>query len=105
MSRVKYIYKIFTSLEWQKVKNKKIIEIGSQSNDIDFVHLSTKKQVAGTIKKYYSDEENLVIIKLKVDDIKDILIWEKSRNNEYFPHCYGCFPTGIILDIKSINNE
>ena len=69
MSRVKYIYKVFTALEWQKVKNEKTIKIGSQLNDIDFVHLSTKNQVAGTIKKYYSDEENLVIIKLKVDDI------------------------------------
>ena len=58
MSRVKYIYKVFTALEWQKVKNEKIIKIGSQLNDIDFVHLSTKNQVAGTIKKYYSDEEN-----------------------------------------------
>ena len=104
MSRVKYIYKVFTALEWQKVKNEKIIKIGSQLNDIDFVHLSTKNQVAGTIKKYYSDEENLVIIKLKVDDIKDILIWEKSRNNQYFHHCYGCFTTKIILYIKNINN-
>jgi len=41
----------------------------------------------------------------KVDDIKDILIWEKSRNNQYFPHCYGCFSTKIILDIKNINHE
>ena len=105
MSRVKYIYKIFTPSEWQKVKDEKIIKIGYQSNDVDFVHLSTKNQVADTIKKYYSDEERLVIIKLKVDDIKDLLIWEKSRNNQYFPHCYGCFSTRIILDIKNINNE
>ena len=93
----KLIYKIFTHDEWKNFKKKKksfnILDIKS-----GFVHLSTKKQVNGTIKKYFFDHSILVLVGFKFADLKKNLKWEISRDGNLFPHFYG------KLDIKKVYN-
>tara|TARA_X000000950_G_C13374884_1_gene441902 strand:+ start:107 stop:424 length:318 start_codon:yes stop_codon:yes gene_type:complete len=105
MFKTKYIYKIFTLFEWKKVQKERIIKLKSQPNDLEFVHLSKKDQISGTINRYFKKKRKLVMIKLSVDDLHDNLKWEKSRENKYYPHYYGCISTKIILDVKKIENE
>ena len=95
---LKYIYKIIDKNEWQKVKDvgpylgsKKDIEDG-------FIHFSSEEQVEGTLKKYYSNQKDLLL--LKVDTLKlDHLIWEQASDGNMFPHLYS------PLDLSNVVEE
>ena len=94
----KYIYKIIDKKEWLKAK-----ETGSYSGskkDIEdgYIHFSAEEQVKGTLKKYYSNQKNLVL--LKVDTLKmEHLLWEQASDGNMFPHLYSA------LDIQSVISE
>ena len=60
------------------------------SKDIQdgYIHFSGQEQVASTLKKYYSEIDNLVL--LKVETLKlDHLIWEQASDGNMFPHLYS----------------
>ena len=93
----KHIYKIIDKNEWQKVRetgpylgSKKDIEDG-------YIHFSSEEQVKGTLNKYYSNQSNLIL--LKVDTIKlDNLIWEQASDGNMFPHLYSTLDLSNIVD-------
>ncbi len=93
----KLIYKIFTHEEWKNFQSKNFF-FNSLDAKSGFVHLSTKKQVKGTIKKYFFDQSILVLVSFKLADLKKNLKWEISRDGNLFPHFYG------TLDIKKVYN-
>ena len=94
----KHIYKIIDKNDWQKVKDvgpylgsKKDIEDG-------FIHFSSEEQVEGTLKKYYPNQKNLIL--LKVDTLKlELLLWEQGSDGNMFPHLYS------KLDINNVVSE
>ena len=94
---LKYIFKIIDVNEWQKVR-----EIGTYSGslkDIEdgFIHFSGEDQVKGTLEKYYSKQENLIL--LKVETLKlDHLIWEQASDGNMFPHLYSSLDLSNVVD-------
>ena len=70
-----------------------------------FIHLCTDQQIKETINKYFKTEQTY-IVKFKTSDLEDSLRWEKSRNEEIFPHYYGALKSSLIVKItKKANNE
>lgn len=56
-----------------------------------FIHFSSKNQVAGTADKYFSSEEEVVLLAFDPEAFeKNTLKWEASRGGELFPHLYSC---------------
>ena len=94
----KFVYKICTKVEWQEIKSKGKL-IGSKKDIEDgYIHFSGDDQVAGTLKKFYQNQKDLVL--LKVDTLKlDHLIWEQASDGAMFPHLYSS------LDISNVVNE
>ena len=94
---LKYIFKIIDVNEWQKIR-----EIGTYSGslkDIEdgFIHFSGEDQVKGTLEKYYSKQEKLVL--LKVETLKlDHLIWEQASDGNMFPHLYSSLDLSNVVD-------
>ena len=92
-----HIYKIIDKNEWQKVRetgpylgSKKDIEDG-------YIHFSGEEQVEGTLNKYYSNQSNLIL--LKVDTIKlDNLIWEQASDGNMFPHLYSSLDLSNVIE-------
>ena len=66
-----------------------------------FIHLSDREQVNQTLKKYFSNQKDLVLLILKTDTLNN-LIWEKSTNDEKFPHLYSKLQIENVLDNKEI---
>ncbi len=96
---LKYIYKIIDNNEW-KLAQKKGFYVGSKKDLNDgFIHFSAEEQVESTLKKYFSNEKNLTL--LKIDTLKlNHLIWEQTSDGSMFPHLYS------VLDIQNvISNE
>ena len=94
----KFIYKICTKSEIQEAKNKGQF-IGSKKDLEDgYIHFSVEDQVKGTLKKYYSKQKELIL--LKVETLKlDHLIYEQASDGNMFPHLYS------PLDISTIFGE
>jgi uncharacterized protein (DUF952 family) len=63
-----------------------------------YIHFSGEEQVEGTLKKFYLNQKELIL--LKVDTLKlNHLIWEQASDGNMFPHLYSS------LDVSSIINE
>ena len=94
---LKYIFKIIKLDEWQKVKQSKTYLGSSKDIEDGYIHFSGEDQVKGTLEKYYSKQENLVI--LKVETLKlDHLIWEQASDGNMFPHLYSSLDLSNVVD-------
>ena len=94
---LKHIYKIIGNDELQKAKLSG--EYLGSAKDIQdgYIHFSGEDQVKGTLEKYYSKQENLVL--LKVETLKlDHLIWEQASDGNMFPHLYSSLDLSNVVD-------
>ena len=95
---LRYIYKIIDNDEWKKAKASGLYSGSSKDLEDGYIHFSDEEQIEGTLKKYYSNKKNLIL--LKVDTLKlDHLLWEQSSDGNMFPHLYSS------LDIKNVISE
>ena len=63
----------------------------------DESHFSGEEQVEGTLKKYYANQKDLVL--LKVETLKlDHLIWEQASDGNMFPHLYSPLNLSNVTD-------
>ena len=93
----KFIYKICNKLELLEAKKKNRF-IGSKKDIEDgYIHFSGEEQVKGTLKKFYSNQKELIL--LKVDTLKlDNLIWEQASDGNMFPHLYSSLDLSNVVD-------
>ena len=99
---LKYIFKIIDVKEWQKVKQSETYLGSSKDIEDGYIHFSGEDQVKGTLEKYYSKQENLVL--LKVETLKlDHLIWEQASDGSMFPHLYSSLDLSNVVDEFEIN--
>ena len=93
----KFIYKICTKLELQEAKNKGQFKGSKKDLEDGFIHFSGEEQVDGTLKKYYLNQKELML--LKVDTLKlDHLVWEQASDGNMFPHLYSKLDLSNIVD-------
>ena len=93
----KYVYKIFTKLELQNAKEKKEFQGSKKDLEDGYIHFSGEDQVEGTLKKFYSNQKDLIL--LKVDTLKlDHLIWEQASDGNMFPHLYSSLDLSSVVD-------
>ena len=93
----KFIYKICTKSELKDAKNKEQFKGSKKDLDDGFIHFSSEEQVKETLKKYYSNQNELIL--LKVDTLKlDHLIWEQASDGNMFPHLYSPLELSNVVD-------
>ena len=94
---LKYIFKIIDLDEWHNVKQSGTYLGSSKDKEDGYIHFSGEDQVKGTLEKYYSKQENLVL--LKVETLKlDHLIWEQASDGNMFPHLYSSLDLSNVVD-------
>ena len=101
---LKYIYKIIDNNELQKAKSTGIYSGSLKDKKDGFIHFSGEEQVMSTLKKYYANQKNLVLLKvetLKLDD----LIWEQSSDGNMFPHLYSSLDLKNVIEEKEISED
>ena len=95
----KVVYRVFKKEEFEEFENKELFSGNTLDKESGFIHLSTKKQIFGTIAKYYLEEKDLKVVKFNTSDLKHKLKWEKSRDEDFFPHFYGILRFDRITEI------
>tara|TARA_Y100000746_G_scaffold47205_1_gene36368 strand:- start:2855 stop:3319 length:465 start_codon:yes stop_codon:yes gene_type:complete len=95
------VYKILTHDEWKVSKEKGFILTDLDTKD-GFIHLSTAKQLAGTLFYYFEDYETLILVQFNSNELGKELVFEdpipKGNRNGKFPHFYS------KLDVDKISN-
>jgi uncharacterized protein (DUF952 family) len=81
-----------------EAKNKKQYAGSKKDLEDGYIHFSGEEQVVGTLKKFYSNQKDLIL--LKVETLKlDHLLWEQVSDGNMFPHLYS------LLDISNVVDE
>ena len=102
----KFVYKICSKFEWDEYK--KMGQLTGSKKDLEdgFIHFSGEDQVKGTLKKFYTNQKDLIL--LKVDTLKlDHLLWEQASDGNMFPHLYSSLDISNVVDEFEItlNND
>ena len=93
----KFVYKISTKSEWQEVKTKGKLTGSKKDLEDGYIHFSGDDQIVGTLKKFYQNQKNLIL--LKVDTLKlDHLVWEQASDGTMFPHLYSSLDISNVVD-------
>ena len=102
---LKHIYKIIENDELKKAKLSGVYLGSSKDIQDGFIHFSAEEQIENTLKKYFSNKKDLVL--LKVDTLNlDHLIWEQASDGNMFPHLYSKLDlSNVIEEIKISMNE
>ena len=96
------IYKIFRADEWAAFEAAGKTT-GAPIDIADgYIHISTGKQVAETVAKYFAGEDGLQILALDPDTLGDALKWEPSRGGALFPHLYRVLEMTDIAWVKPL---
>tara|TARA_B100000427_G_C15064030_1_gene401185 strand:- start:172 stop:519 length:348 start_codon:yes stop_codon:yes gene_type:complete len=83
----KNVYKICTSDEWNEAK--KLGKLNGSKKDINdgFIHFSDKDQLSGTLKKFFLNKSDLVLLKVDALKLRN-LVYEQTSDGNIFPHLY-----------------
>jgi len=98
------IYKISPASAWREAERQGVYKGSADDLRDGFIHFSTAAQVAETARKHYFGQTGLFLIAVDADALGDALRWERSRNDELFPHLYGELDIGAvtaILDLRA----
>ena len=99
------IYKICPASAWREAERQGVYR-GSPDDARDgFIHFSTAAQVAGTARKHFSGQSGLFLIEVDADALGKALVWERSRNDELFPHLYGELDLGAVRGVQNLDTR
>ena len=96
------IYKICPASAWREAERQGVYR-GSRDDARDgYIHFSTAAQVNETARKHYFGQTGLFLIEVDADALGAALRWERSRNDELFPHLYGELDLGAVTAIMDL---
>jgi uncharacterized protein (DUF952 family) len=96
------VYKVLAEAAYEAAKSEgQFLGTGDDLRD-GFIHLSAAHQVAGTLAKYYSGQEDLLLLGLDPERLGAGLKWEPSRDGDLFPHLYGALRLDAILSVEPL---
>ena len=95
---LKFIYKIINADELKEAKSSGTYSGSSKDIQDGYIHFSGEEQVEGTLKKYYTNQKDLILLKVKTLKL-DHLIWEQASDGNMFPHLYS------LLDLSNVVEE
>ena len=97
------IYKICPASAWREAERLGVFRGSPVDLRDGFIHLSTAAQVEETARKHFAGQTGLFLIAVDADALGDALRWERSRNDELFPHLYGELDLGAVITVMNLN--
>ena len=97
------IYKICSASAWREAERSGAYRGSSDDARDGFIHFSTASQLDGTARKHFAGQRDLLLVEVDAAALGDALRWERSRNDELFPHLYGELDLGTVRSVSSIH--
>jgi uncharacterized protein (DUF952 family) len=100
---VRKIYKICSASAWREAARQGVYR-GSVDDARDgFIHFSSASQLAETARKHFAGQTGLFLVEVDADALGEALRWERSRNEELFPHLYGELDLRAVIAVLDIS--
>lgn len=96
------IYKICTAAEWREAEKAGGYRGSAVDLEDGFIHFSAADQVFETARKWFSGQQDLVLVAVDADALGDRLRWEPSRGGALFPHLYGDLPLSAVERVDAL---
>ena len=97
------IFKICSLESWKSAEIKGIFDgYGIDITD-GFIHFSKINQIEQTLELHFKNSKNLVLLSVKHEELQ--ITWEKSRNNQTFPHLYGNLDTKHVEEVFYLKQD
>ena len=93
----KYIYKIIDANEWKIAKVNEFYSGSSKDLKDGYIHFSGEEQVEGTLKKFYQNQKDLILLKVETLHLNS-LVWEQASDGNMFPHLYSSLDVSNVVD-------
>jgi uncharacterized protein (DUF952 family) len=100
---VRIIYKICSASAWREAERQGVFRGSADDARDGFIHFSTASQVEGTARKHFFGQTGLFLIEVDADALDEALRWERSRNDELFPHLYGELDLGAVTSVRDLH--
>jgi len=100
---VSLIYKICPASAWREAERQGVYRGSADDARDGFIHFSTAAQVEGTARKHYVGQIGLFLVEVDADALGNALRWERSRNDELFPHLYGELDLGAVRRVLTLH--
>ena len=94
-----FIYHIASPSVWERFKDRPSYQPESLTTE-GFIHCSYSSQLEAVLKRYYSNAEKVLILKIDTDKLLSKLVEEPSTNNEIYPHIYGRLNHSSVVSIE-----
>ncbi|MEQ1762953.1 MAG: DUF952 domain-containing protein [Pyrinomonadaceae bacterium] len=94
-----FIYHIVLPEIWEAIKHNSSYSADSLESE-GFIHCSYDHQMEGVIGRYYSDAQELVILKIDIGKLTSKLVSEPSTGGEVYPHIYGPINLDAVADAE-----
>lgn len=96
------IYKVLPNTEWEEAVRSGYFT-GSGIDIADgYIHFSTAAQVVETVSKHFRGKSDLLLVCVDADALGTDLKWEKSRNDDLFPHLYGKLALKDAINVQDL---
>jgi uncharacterized protein (DUF952 family) len=99
------IYKISPASAWREAERQGLFKGSADDLRDGYIHFSTASQVAETARKHYFGQTGLFLIAIDADALGDALRFERSRNDELFPHLYGELDLGAVKRVLDMHTR
>jgi len=96
------IYRIVSAADWQAAQAAGAFTGSAHDIRDGFIHFSTARQAAETAAKHYAGNADLLLLYVRASDLTAPLKWEKSRNDDLFPHLYGPLPVSAVHRVEPL---
>ncbi len=83
------IYKILTQSQWADAKAAGRFDGAPVDHADGFIHFSSAAQLAETAAKHFAGQDGLLLAAVDETKLGEALKWERSRNDDLFPHLYA----------------
>jgi uncharacterized protein (DUF952 family) len=99
---VRRIYKICPASAWREAERQGVYRGSADDARDGFIHFSSASQLAGTARKHFFGQTGLFLIEVDADALGEALRWERSRNDELFPHLFGELDLGAVTAVLEL---
>ena len=96
------IYKICPASAWREAERQGVYRGSADDARDGYIHFSTAPQVAETARKFFTGQTGLFLVEVDADALGPALRYERSRNDELFPHLYGDLDLGAVNGILDL---
>jgi uncharacterized protein (DUF952 family) len=99
---VRRIYKICPASAWHEAERQGLYRGSADDARDGFIHFSSGSQLAETAQKHFAGQTDLLLVEVDADALGTALRWERSRNDELFPHLFAELDLGAVTGVREL---